>query len=378
MIFLLGIICLLYLPAMGWLWLGAVRLPYFNSEETIPVTKFSIVIPFRNEAENLPYLLKSIMALKYPGDRFEILFINDASEDASVEIIEKLINRLPPNDTCRLKVLQNERISNSPKKDAITTAIPIAEYNWILTTDADCVLPENWLSLYDEFIQKKQPKMVCAPVAFTSGKGTLLGFQFLDGLSLQLITMGGFGWKQPLLANGANLGYLKSVFTEVNGYQGNQHIASGDDIFLLEKVRRQFPGEVHYIKNATATVITQPESSWWAIMEQRIRWASKMSKQSLKEATLLGIVAFLANVAFVVAFFVLALRPDLYVSFLLLTGIKIVFDFILLSYTARVLRKRFSAFNYFLNSFVYPCITIWVVLSSLRGHYEWKGRKFRK
>jgi hypothetical protein len=43
------------------------------------------------------------------------------------------------------------------------------------------------------------------------------------------------------LCNGANLAYKKTVFTELNGFQGNENIASGDDIFLFEKFYKNIP-----------------------------------------------------------------------------------------------------------------------------------------
>ena len=46
-----------------------------------PKTKFSIIVPFRNEAENLPVLLESLSKLNYPMELFEVILVDDESEE---------------------------------------------------------------------------------------------------------------------------------------------------------------------------------------------------------------------------------------------------------------------------------------------------------
>ena len=95
----------------------------FNQQ---PTTSFSVIIPFRNEADNLGELLNSILELNYPKNLVEFLFVNDDSTDNSVEIIEHFIHAFSKKSTIKLAtitILNNQRISNSPKKDAIVTAL---------------------------------------------------------------------------------------------------------------------------------------------------------------------------------------------------------------------------------------------------------------
>ncbi|MCB0465985.1 MAG: glycosyltransferase, partial [Aequorivita sp.] len=227
-------------------------------EETKPLTHISVVIPFRNEVENLPNLLKTIDKLKYPSEMFEIIFVNDASEDTSETIISAAIEK----SKFSIKLIQNKRISNSPKKDAISEAIKNSNFEWIVTTDADCELPQNWLKTLDGFIQKNNPAMVCGPVIYESNGSFIENFQQLDGLSLQAVTIGSFGLSNQLLCNGANLAYQKNAFIKVNGFSGNNHIASGDDIFLLEKMKKAFPKRVQFLKSKDAIVTTKSQQKW--------------------------------------------------------------------------------------------------------------------
>ena len=196
---------------------GFDRVRPFEISENEQKIGFSIVIPFRNEAENLPRLLKSIQKLSYPENQLEFLFVNDASSDDSATIIEKSMK----TSQFDYQILSAKRNTNSPKKDAIQTAIETAKYEWILTTDADCMLPKNWLNTFSDFIQENDSKMVVGPVSYETKSSILHHFQLLDFMSLQASTIGGFGIQKPFLCNGANLAYRKDVFREVDGFEGN-------------------------------------------------------------------------------------------------------------------------------------------------------------
>src|SRR5690554_2998749 len=233
MLIFLSALFALYAACMFTLVIGMKRIPEFIPAEKIkPKTRFSVVVPFRDEAKNLPLLLQTIEKLNYPSEMFEIIFVDDDSTDNSKKYIEEVIK----TTAFSIRIIQNKRTSNSPKKDAISEAIKNSNFEWIVTTDADCNLPKNRLKTFDTFIQKSNSVMVCGPVLYKSNGSFLEDFQQLDGLSLLAVTIGSFGLKNPLLCNGANLAYKKDAFFKVNGFSGNENIASGDDIFLLEKM----------------------------------------------------------------------------------------------------------------------------------------------
>ena len=132
--------------------IGFNKLPIFKSEEKKPTTAFSIVVPFKDEAENLPDLFESLSQLNYPKHLFEILLINDSSEDNSVTIAEGFIALSQLNVT----LLHSNHESTSPKKEAITKAISLVKNEWIITTDADCTFNPNRLKTYNNFYTKQQ------------------------------------------------------------------------------------------------------------------------------------------------------------------------------------------------------------------------------
>ncbi|MGC1632229.1 MAG: glycosyltransferase, partial [Gelidibacter sp.] len=183
MIFIIISITVVYLCLIGSFNLGFDRVKTFELSDATPKTRFSIIIPFRNEEKNLPALLESISRLNYPKDYFEIIFVDDDSDDHSVHLLNAFLIEGGTTIT-NIQVIKNIRTSNSPKKDAITLAISEAKYDWIMTSDADSILPKYWLDSFDEFIQKQQPDMIVAPITYTNVKGFLQNFQLLDVLSL--------------------------------------------------------------------------------------------------------------------------------------------------------------------------------------------------
>lgn len=349
--------------------------------------QFSIVIPFRNEAENLPCLIKNLALLNYPKNQYEILFIDDDSTDKSVLILEAYLKK-----NTNWKLLKNQRKSNSPKKDAINTAIQIAKHNWIITTDADCEVPKNWLISFNEFIDSYLSKndkinMIVAPVAYKTNNSFLQNFQNMDFLSLIGSTIGGFGIKRPFLCNGANLCYKKSAFLEVNGFKGNDNIASGDDVFLMDKFLEKNKNSVQYLKSKNAIVVTKPESTFKGLLSQRIRWASKTGATKNWFGKLVGILVFLMNLLMVLGFefVVFSYCTEIHKesqrftkSFVILFLLKFNLDFLLIWKTYIFIGVKNGLKSYVFSSIFYPFFVVLVVFLSVFKKYEWKGRRFNK
>lgn len=357
---------------------GLYKIKEFASEKTISKTSFSVLIPFRNEAENLPNLLKSILELDYNTSLVEFIFIDDASSDDSIKIITQVLGKTLQKRKIKptnFKIIANKRTSKSPKKDAITTAISKAKHNWIVTTDADCVLPKKWLKILDNFIQDKQPKMVVAPVNYKVENSFLEQFQLLDFMSLQGTTIGAFGIEIPFLCNGANLAYQKEEFLKLNGFNGNNQIASGDDIFLFEKFLENDKKSVHYLKSRDAIVTTFPVKTWKNLTHQRIRWAAKTSNLKSTLVKAIGILVFLMNLGVILSLF---LKFNLRL-FLLILVLKISVDVLLFFPTLRFFKHQKSFIKWYLfSSILYPFFSVFIVLKSLFTNYNWKGRTFKK
>lgn len=371
MIYIFIIILIIYILTISLLIYGFDKIETTSHDNLLPITSFSIIVPFRNEGKNILNLLNSISCLNYPKNLFEIIVINDDSDDNSVCIFNKWKFE---NIEISSRLFQNIRKSNSPKKDAISTAISQINNNWIITTDADCEVNKNWLLAFDNYIQTKNLEMVVAPVSISNTKGFLNYFQFVDLLSLQGTTIGSFGLSKPFLCNGANFAYTKKLFLELNGFDGNDKIASGDDVFLLQKAIKYFPKKVEYLKNRDSIVLTKPEENWSKLFQQRVRWASKTDAYDSFFGKYLGVIVLLMNLSLILVFVTsTALIETIAIGFVLKLGI----DYILLFQTNQFIQKNKFIFPIF-SSLFYPFFSISVAFYSFFGSFEWKKRRFKK
>jgi glycosyltransferase involved in cell wall biosynthesis len=352
--------------------LGFNKVKSFESTDLSPKTAFSIIIPFRNEEKNLPKLLESIARLNYPRKLIEIVMVDDFSTDSSERVCIKWRLEHEDLDTT---LLENLRLSNSPKKDAIGRAVPIIKHNWIVTTDADCTVPKNWLLTLDNYIQNHNPEMIVGAVVYKAKNNWFHHFQQLDLMSLQGVTMGSFGIGKPFMCNGANFAYTKKLFQELDGFNGNEKMASGDDVFLLQKAAKTHLDKVHYLKNTESIVRTKPENDLFKLFMQRVRWAGKTNGYQSAYAKLLAVTVLLMNLSLVACTWLLFVGkmdwPVVLGAFLL----KYVVDYILL-YKANTYLRKGKFFVPVASSLLYPLFSGLVGIYSLFGSFTWKGRRF--
>ena len=368
------LIIVLYTLLIGVFIVGFFKVKEFNSNSDTLSNSFSIIIPFRNEVENLPQLLTSISKLKYPCEKFEILLINDDSSDNYNSIIDVFKSE---HSHIILKVLDNKRQSNSPKKDAIETGIQHSKFEWILTTDADCVVPNLWLQTLNSFILQNAPYLIAGPVSFSKANSFLDHFQQLDLSALIGTTIGGFGIKNPFMCNGANLCYRKDIFLKLNGFEGNNHVASGDDIFMLEKMNAQFPKKVFYLKSYDALVFTFTEKSLTSLLQQRIRWASKATSYSNWFSKFVSMLVFLTNIIFILSLIQIFILKNARSYYFMVALMKIIIDFIIIWQTLNFSKNQKSSLWYPLIAFLHPVFILnTALLSLISGKYNWKSRSF--
>lgn len=377
MIFIIISITIIYLLLIGSFSWGFDRVKTFELSDLEPKTRFSIIIPFRNEQKHLPALLESIATLDYPKAYFEIIFVDDDSDDNSVNLIDMFRKKIE-SPSIHIKLIKNMRSTNSPKKDAITLAISSATYDWIVTSDADSVFPKYWLNSFDEFIQNQAPDLIVAPITYADVTGFLQNYQLLDVLSLQGATMGGFGMHKPFLCNGANLAYTKQLFKTLNGFQGNSDIASGDDIFLLEKATRQKATKVKYLKCKQAVVSSSALTTWKHLITQRVRWAAKSSAYKNWFGKLTGLVILALNALLICCLPLLAIGVLTPMALVYVFIVKFAIDFLLIYKTANFFDQTSHLKHFILSSLCYPFFSVYVVFIAVFKGYNWKGRSYRK
>jgi cellulose synthase/poly-beta-1,6-N-acetylglucosamine synthase-like glycosyltransferase len=369
---LLAVYCLLIAQYRKWL----LRLPVFRTDTSIPPQAFfSVIIPARNEEENIGACLRSILQQSYPTDRFELIVINDHSIDGTESIIRAL-----QQEHANLRLIDlSEYVQGQPlnayKKKAIELAIAQSNGNWIVTTDADCTVTPDWLQAINAFIATKDPVFIAAPVMFTNNGSFLSLFQLLDFLSLQAITAASVSAGYHSMCNGANIAYRKDAFYEVGQFKGIDNLASGDDMLLMHKIKQQYPGKLGYLYSTSAIVTTAPMPGWRSFLNQRIRWASKADKYRDKTIFWVLALVYSLNLALLAWLLISPFAANAFVAWLIFFIIKTLVEMSFMLPAAHFYGlTRVLVWFPLMQPFhiIYTVIAGWL---GKFGTYQWKGRK---
>ena len=355
------------------LWIFWKRIPVVYSSDEVPFPIISVIIPVRNEARYIESLLKDLNRQTYHSDLFEVWIVDDESSDGTPTLVEKFSK----NASISLKIITLSPTSgvSSPKKRAIQAALSQATGQLIVTTDGDCRVGPDWLSSIAECYRTTQAKLISGPVTFTA-EGTLtdhlqtVEFSSLIGSGAAAIAAG-----SPSLCNGANLAYEKKTFEEVGGFTGNEHLASGDDEFLMHKIAARHPGSVQFLKDPRSIVRTVPHTSWQGFYRQRKRWASKWKHYKNPVSIALALYVFACNAILIAALglgmFGFLSWPQVFV--ILLT--KSVPEWFFIGGVLSFLQKQKSFIYIPLVQLIYPFYVTFFGLAVQKPTYIWKDRR---
>lgn len=327
----------------------------------------SVIIPVRNEGQHISFLLDDLIAQNFPNDQYEMIVVDDHSEDQTVQIVQEKIKGVP-NATLILSIGQG-------KKAAIVTGIQYAKGRIVATTDADCRFDPNWLESISSSFENESVKMVVGSVKIQTGQNLFSKMQALEFSSLVGTGAATLSFGTPTMCNGANLAYRKEVFTEVGGYSGNETIASGDDEFLMRKISARYQNGIRFNHLNSSVVTTQPQSSLSAFVNQRLRWAGKWRHHLDTSTKLLAtfIFAFHSSTLLLLLLFCFGqVTGVLVLIFFLLKGMV---EFIFLRAVTSWLKIRWHWPSFFLLQILYAPYAIGIGLFSLFKTPEWKGRK---
>lgn len=346
--------------------------PFFIPDKNFePQTFISIIIPARNEEKNIGALLHSIAQLHYPSHLFEVIVVDDFSEDGTA----KVAGQYPFVKLIRLKDHLSEKI-NSYKKKAIETGITESRGTLVVTTDADCTVKPGWLTTIAAYFEKTGKQFFTMPVVFSGRKSLLEIFQVLDFMTLQGITGASVNKGSLSMANGANLAYTKAAFLAVNGFKGIDNIASGDDMLLMHKIALQFPGQTGYLKSKEVIVETKPMPTVKDFFAQRIRWASKADKYEDKRVFAVLLLVYFFNLAMMVMLIwaLVSMEWHLLIGWLYLIAAKTIVELIFLFPVAQFFSRRAMLWFFPLMQPFHILYTVIAGLLGRFGKYEWKGR----
>ncbi len=348
--------------------------PFTLSSTVQPGIYFTVIIPARNEEEQIEKCLQTVLAQNYPDHLYEVIVADDYSTDNTANIILQLQKKFSNLHLLQLEKVLLEKQLNSYKKKAIELAIEISKGDWIVTTDADCMVSKNWLHNFNNFIQQRNAVFVAAPVKFINSGSFISVFQCLDFMSLQGITAASVHHGFHSMCNGANLAYNKKVFYEVNGFKGIDNIASGDDMLLMHKIYVLFKKHVYFLFSQDSIVQTPPMRTWKDFINQRIRWASKADKFDDKRILAVLVFIYLFNLSFIIIPVAAFWYKNLWYYWLAMMAAKTIIE----------LRFMFPVSSFFKEEkllwwfpvmqpfhIVYTIVAGWL---GKFGKYSWKGR----
>lgn len=353
------------------------RLKPVSPATGMPATRFSIIIPARNEEESIAACLSSLFSQEYPAHLFEVIVIDDHSTDGTASVVRNMQQAHQNLKLIRLSETLEGKLLNAYKKKAIETAIPQTNGDWILTTDADCQAGPGWLKAFDAFIREREPVLVAGPVKFSNNGSLVSVFQCLDFLSLQGVTAAAVSAQRHSMCNGANLAYRKDAFFEVEGFRGIDKVASGDDMLLMHKIKKRFPGKLGYLFSPQAIVSTAPMPDWTSFFNQRIRWASKAEKYDDKSIIGVLVLVYFYNLA-LLAFGIAGIFST-YLLWLFLASLVVkTATELLFMYPVAAFYGEKKLVWWF--PFMQPLHIVYMVLAGWLGKfgsYRWKGRKVK-
>jgi len=357
-------------------------IPTFNLTTLTFNPKLSIIIPARNEEQNIKACLDSISNQSYPKEWYEVIVVDDHSTDNTASIVKQ----------CKsVKLISlREHVDaglNSYKKKAIELAIAQSTGELIITTDADCIVPYNWLQTTASFYQQTNAAFIAMPVAINCSNSFIEIFQALDFMTLQGITGASVYKKAHSMCNGANLAYTKKAFQEVNGFNGIDNIASGDDMLLMHKIYKQNTDKVFFLKSKAVIVQTAPVKKVKEFFNQRIRWASKADKYDDKRIFAVLLLVYLFNLLMItvpiIAIFknvqcsMLNIQFSIIEFWLSLLVAKTIVELVFLFPVAKFFNKQSLLW---LFPFAQPFHIVYTVIAGWLGKfgsYQWKERKVK-
>ena len=330
--------------------------------------KISIVVPFRN-IQRQDFLNDGVFenflhSLRLVSDSVrEVILVNDHSTDNSLEIIQDIKG-------LNWKILSLEN-NQSGKKAALELGVENVKTDYVWSLDSDVELLNLNPALFEKFQNELSEDLVILSVAMRPESSILSILQCNEWKYMQLLTLFSARMNMPMMCNGANLIFKRSVF--LSSIESHRSISSGDDLFLLAQIMRS-KGEIGLCWNGFVKVVISPAHSMHEAISQRLRWAGKTTKIPVTKASVLYV-----SFALFSALHVLAVLGSFFSSF---REISLIFLLVKICIEAIGIRSVFSdRFRWkellvlIPQLLLYPFFSLSIFISSLFFIPKWKERR---
>jgi cellulose synthase/poly-beta-1,6-N-acetylglucosamine synthase-like glycosyltransferase len=329
----------------------------------------SVIIAARNEEKNIARCLEHLVRQTYSQELFEIIVVNDRSDDATTDIVSEFAAKYK---RIRCVGITEKSQNISGKKNALSKGIADSKGDILLFTDADCVVKESWIENMVGYFSED----VGAVIGFSAIESKTLfeRWQEYDFLSLMAAACGITNIGFPLAASGQNLAYRRKAFDAAGGFEKVKERISGDDTLMIQLIRKHTAYRIVFASDPGTFNSTQPMDSLTELIHQRSRWASNGT--IMLQLNPLFFIYLVSVYALHIQLFAGLLLGVIYPSVLIMTVFawitKLVVDFAVSHSGVRVFRKKFS-FAIFLLWFILQTPLILVVgFKGALGYFKWK------
>ena len=294
----------------------------------------SVVICAKNEAENLRRFLPKVINQKYP--KFQVVLINDASYDDTLEVMEDLQSKHP--NLIKIVNVKNNEAFWANKKYALTLGIKAAKYEYLIFTDADCEpASDRWLQhITSQFTSSKRIVLGYGPYFKVkhSFLNKLIRFETLM-TAIQYFSYAKAG--MPYMGVGRNLAYTKNDFFKVNGFIKHMHVRSGDDDLFINQVA-QAENTAICIHPESFTFST-PKQTWKTWFDQKRRHISTAQHYKPLHKVLLALY-YSCNLLFWLLMIILLISQFEWKIVLGIIAIKFILQWVIVGFGAKKLHER--------------------------------------
>jgi poly-beta-1,6-N-acetyl-D-glucosamine synthase len=301
-------------------------IPLYKYPEKVTNTEpVSIIICARNESENLRNFLPAILEQDYPA--FEVIVVNDCSEDSSDDVLGGLLMKYPH---LRISSINKDPKFTHNKKFAQFIGIKAASNEILLFTDADC-RPESdqWLSgMVSNFNEKTD--FVLGYGGYFYKKGLLNSYIRYDTMFIAMQYLGMALRGVPYMGVGRNLAYRRSVFFKNKGFGAHNNLISGDDDLFVNSNANKSNTTVEFRKETFTRSVSASDFKEWIKQKKRhlttgkyyklrdkLLLLTELTSRILFYATFIAVISVLYHWPFALAVFSLRLITQLVVQSLI-------------------------------------------------------------
>ncbi|KAA3618352.1 MAG: glycosyltransferase [Calditrichaeota bacterium] len=235
--------------------------------------KVSVIVACRNEEENIPGLIKCLLAQQTKNIDIEFILVNDRSEDSSGQLIDDRTNKDNRFKSIHIK----DRVAGfAPKKYAIDCAIKEASGEINILTDADGRPGKDWVQSLVAYFQNGADMLLgYAPYTISQKSSLFMKMLALEYFAPAAVAAATTGLGYPLTCVGTNMAYRKNVYLEIGGFGEFKSFISGDDDLFLTRVRENGNYKIQYANDEKCHVFNAPPKTFKQFVNQRLRYASK-------------------------------------------------------------------------------------------------------